>query len=176
VVDVGGELEVGELEVGELEFGGELEVGWVVAEAREVRDAVGFDGDEVGSFEVLGAARAASLVALAVDRAVPKQSRSIATRNAESVLPDPVGASSNVDAPDAIAGQPFVCATVGASNDASNQTRVARFAKARAEVMGSRGWHVGVTSTRIAESRWKRGRRDEERRPRGRGGGATRAT
>lgn len=124
-----------------------------------VAELVAVDGAEaevralafVRDLELDAAGGASSRGALTVADGVPKQSRSIATRNAESVLPDPVGARSNVDAPDAIAGQPFVCATVGASNDASNQARVARFAKARAEVMGSRGWHEGVTSTSMAE-------------------------
>ena len=52
-------------------------------------------------------------------------SRSIAHRNAASVLPDPVGASTSVCSPFAIAFQPFDCAGVGASNDASNHSRTA---------------------------------------------------
>ncbi len=52
-------------------------------------------------------------------------SRSIAHRNAASVLPDPVGASSSVCRPSAIGGHPAVWAGVGASNVASNHERAA---------------------------------------------------
>jgi hypothetical protein len=51
--------------------------------------------------------------------------RSIAARNAARVFPEPVGARSNVCRPWAMAFQPLVCASVGASNDPSNQARVA---------------------------------------------------
>ena len=51
-------------------------------------------------------------------------SRSIPYRKAASVFPDPVGAWISVCAPEAITGQPFVCAGVGASNVRSNQARV----------------------------------------------------
>ena len=40
-------------------------------------------------------------------------------------MPEPVGAWMSVCSPDAITGQPFVCAGVGASNVRSNQARVA---------------------------------------------------
>src|SRR6266446_3688359 len=50
--------------------------------------------------------------------------RSIAARNAASVLPDPVGASSSVWSPAAMAGQPWAWAPVGAWKLASNQARV----------------------------------------------------
>ena len=49
----------------------------------------------------------------------------MAHRNAASVLPVPVGASTSVDSPRAIAGQPRACAAVGAANDALNQSRTA---------------------------------------------------
>src|SRR5882762_1537274 len=52
-------------------------------------------------------------------------SRSIAARNAASVLPDPVGASTRTLSPSAIAGQASSCARVGVWNVASNQARVA---------------------------------------------------
>src|SRR4051794_40429030 len=48
----------------------------------------------------------------------------MAYRKAASVFPEPVGAWISVCAPDAITGQPFSCAGVGASNAASNQARV----------------------------------------------------
>ena len=51
--------------------------------------------------------------------------RSIAARNAASVLPEPVGANSKVWRPWAIASQPLVWASVGAANEPSNQARVA---------------------------------------------------
>src|SRR5215468_8007860 len=44
-------------------------------------------------------------------------------RNAARVLPLPVGARMSVDSPRAMAGQPRVCAIVGALNDAQNQSR-----------------------------------------------------
>ena len=51
--------------------------------------------------------------------------RSIAARNAASVLPEPVGARSSVERPPAMGGHPFTCAAVGAAKDASNQRRTA---------------------------------------------------
>ena len=51
--------------------------------------------------------------------------RSIAHRNAASVLPLPVGANTRVDSPRAIAGHPRAWAAVGASKDALNQSRTA---------------------------------------------------
>jgi hypothetical protein len=51
--------------------------------------------------------------------------RSIAARNAASVLPDPVGARSSVERPATIGGHPLACAAVGAAKDASNQRRTA---------------------------------------------------
>jgi hypothetical protein len=50
-------------------------------------------------------------------------SRSIAHRNAARVLPDPVGASTSVCSPAAIAFHPLDWAGVGASNDDSKQSR-----------------------------------------------------
>ena len=44
-------------------------------------------------------------------------------RNAASVLPEPVGAAMSVCRPDAIAGQPSACASVGAPNRRSNHVR-----------------------------------------------------
>ena len=52
-------------------------------------------------------------------------SRSMAQRNAASVLPLPVGARISVDSPRAMAGQPSACGGVGASNDAWNQSATA---------------------------------------------------
>src|SRR6267143_5758316 len=52
-------------------------------------------------------------------------SRSIAARNAASVLPDPVGARTSTLSPTAIAGQASSCARVGVWNVASNHARVA---------------------------------------------------
>ena len=52
-------------------------------------------------------------------------SRSIAHRNAASVLPDPVGARIRVWSPSAMAFQPWDCAGVGWSNEDSNHPRTA---------------------------------------------------
>ena len=51
-------------------------------------------------------------------------SRSMATRNAASVLPDPVGAETSVSRPAKICGQPSAWASVGPLNRPSNQARV----------------------------------------------------
>ena len=51
--------------------------------------------------------------------------RSIAQRNAVSVLPLPVGARMSVESPRAIAGQPCCCGGVGDSNDERNQSATA---------------------------------------------------
>jgi len=45
-------------------------------------------------------------------------------RNAASVLPEPVGASTSVDSPRAMGGQPSACARVGAPNAARKYARV----------------------------------------------------
>src|SRR5690606_4246645 len=50
--------------------------------------------------------------------------RSIAARNAASVLPDPVGATTSACSPEAIASHAPACACVGASNAPSNHARV----------------------------------------------------
>ena len=47
----------------------------------------------------------------------------MAARNAASVLPEPVGAKSSVDAPATSAGQPWACAGVAAGNEAKNHAR-----------------------------------------------------
>ena len=52
-------------------------------------------------------------------------SRSIAQRNAASVLPEPVGATTRACRPAAIASHASTCAAVGAAKAASNQVRVA---------------------------------------------------
>src|SRR5206468_1428174 len=52
-------------------------------------------------------------------------SRSIAARDAASVLPEPVGARTRTLSPSAIAGQASSCARVGVWNVASNHARVA---------------------------------------------------
>ena len=52
-------------------------------------------------------------------------SRSRPQRKAASVLPEPVGASTSVWAPAAMAGQPWRWAGVGSGNDVSNQARTA---------------------------------------------------
>jgi hypothetical protein len=62
------------------------------------------------------------LVALAVaGTGAWRARRSIATRNAARVLPEPVGASRRVDSPRAIGGQPSSCARVGSPSAARNQ-------------------------------------------------------
>jgi hypothetical protein len=52
-------------------------------------------------------------------------SRSIAHKNAESVLPEPVGAMTNVSSPLLMARHACACAWVGAANAPSNHARVA---------------------------------------------------
>src|SRR5581483_3308486 len=59
-------------------------------------------------------------------------SRSIAHRNAASVLPDPVGAEIRTCSPLAIAGQAWACAGVGAVNAPANQSRVRELKCSRA--------------------------------------------
>src|SRR6187431_2509988 len=49
--------------------------------------------------------------------------RSIAHRNAERVLPDPVGAAISVLSPRAIGGQPSTCGGVGSPKARSNHSR-----------------------------------------------------
>ena len=68
-------------------------------------------------------------------------SRSMAHRNAASVLPLPVGAKSSVEAPRAIGGQPRACAAVGASNDAVNQSRTAGMERRERDRRCARGRH-----------------------------------
>ena len=51
-------------------------------------------------------------------------SRSIAHRNAASVLPDPVGAEISTCSPEAIAGHACSCAAVGCSKAPANHSRV----------------------------------------------------
>ena len=58
------------------------------------------------------------------DGGVSAARRSIAYRNAASVLPDPVGAEIRTCSPDAIAGQACSCAAVGASKAPLNHSRV----------------------------------------------------
>ncbi len=48
--------------------------------------------------------------------------RSIAARNAASVLPEPVGASSSVERPSRIGGQPRAWAAVGAAKAPRNHS------------------------------------------------------
>ena len=62
--------------------------------------------------------------ALALGRTGARPRRSMAERNAASVLPEPVGASSRVWSPAPIAGQPCSCAPVGAAKLVSNHARV----------------------------------------------------
>src|SRR6478736_10537817 len=50
-------------------------------------------------------------------------SLSTADKNAASVLPEPVGESRSVEAPEMIAGIPSACARVGAPSAVSNQSR-----------------------------------------------------
>lgn len=63
----------------------------------------------------------------------------MAQRNAASVLPDPVGASSNVCLPSAMADQPCSCALVGASNVDANHSRVGSEKRSRADGADFRG-------------------------------------
>src|SRR5438045_534897 len=62
---------------------------------------------------------------------------SIAQRNAASVLPLPVGASTRVASPRAIAGHPCACGGVGAAKEARNHSATA-------------GWNSSRTSARFA--------------------------
>src|SRR5690554_8159741 len=72
-------------------------------------------------------------------------SRSSAHRNAASVLPDPVGAWIRVCSPDAMAGQPRICAAVGAGDVSWNQVLVAGAKEANASTAGT--YHGPVTDT-----------------------------
>ena len=57
------------------------------------------------------------------------------TRNAASVLPEPVGAAISVSSPAAIAGQPSACGSVGPSgNRRPNQVRIAGWKPASASI------------------------------------------
>ena len=67
-------------------------------------------------------------------------SRLMHQRNPVSVLPLPVGASSSVLSPRAMAGQPCACGGVGASNDASNQLRHNRVEEVAERRVVIRGW------------------------------------
>jgi hypothetical protein len=61
----------------------------------------------------------------------PNITRSIAERNAASVLPDPVGASSKVERPSAMGLRPRRCAWVGPPNAARNHARTGSLKRAR---------------------------------------------
>ena len=61
--------------------------------------------------------------------------RSIPARNAASVFPEPVGASSSVERPARIGGQPFLCAAVGSAKEARNQSRTAGWKPARGSLL-----------------------------------------
>jgi len=52
-------------------------------------------------------------------------SRSIPHRNADSVLPEPVGDNMSVFSPDAIRGHPSDCGGVGSTKEVSNHVRTA---------------------------------------------------
>src|SRR6187431_862678 len=65
-------------------------------------------------------------------------SLSTADKNAARVLPEPVGESSNVDAPEMIAGKPSVWARVGAPSVDSNQSRAGRESSRRGSTVTSR--------------------------------------
>src|SRR5438093_8942265 len=80
--------------------------------------------------------------------------RAIAARNAARVFPEPVGARSNVCRPSAIAFQPLVCASVGASNDPSNQERVA--GEKTGTVTSSTRYPLPPTWGRGEEATWVR--------------------
>ena len=68
--------------------------------------------------------QAGSRRAAGAPRRVSGSSRSIPTRNAASVFPEPVGAWTSTCAPVAIAGQACSCAGVGPANTRSNHSRV----------------------------------------------------
>jgi hypothetical protein len=53
----------------------------------------------------------------------PNMMRSMATKNAASVLPEPVGAKRSVFWPRAMTGHAFACAAVGVANACRNQPR-----------------------------------------------------
>ena len=66
----------------------------------------------------------------------------MAIRNPAKVLPDPVGAAISVSWPDAMAGHPRACASVGPSgNRCSNQAATA-------------GWNSQPTLARVLGSAW----------------------
>ncbi len=71
--------------------------------------------------------------------------RSSAHRNADSVLPDPVGAMTRVFSPLLIAAQAWACACVGVANAAENQSRVTALKPSR----GSRSAAAGPASAGV---------------------------
>ncbi len=77
-------------------------------------------------------------------------SRSSTARNAASVLPLPVGASSSRCSPPAMAGQAWRCAAVGPGNVAANQARVGADSTASAAVApgsSARGTSIAAKCT-----------------------------
>src|SRR6267143_4182943 len=78
-------------------------------------------------------------------------SRSIAARNAASVLPEPVGARTRTLSPLAIAGQASSCARVGVWNVASNHARVAGLNVASGSLPTLRCYERGTGSASLSE-------------------------
>src|ERR1700739_3045312 len=68
-----------------------------------------------------------------LDRRAPsrdrRNSRSMQTRNAASVLPEPVGAEMSVVLPARMFGQPKICGSVGVPNRETNHSRVMGWAQ-----------------------------------------------
>ena len=89
--------------------------------ALEVLPDVGREGLEGRHVDDLGPELAAR-----ARRAAARKSRSMPTRKAASVLPEPVGAAISVSSPAAIEGQPRACGSVGPSGKRrSNHVRIA---------------------------------------------------
>src|SRR5665647_1088922 len=75
--------------------------------------------------------------------------RSSAQRNAESVLPEPVGATTRVWAPELMASQAPTCASVGSAKLPLNQSRVAGENRAStSELIVSPACHLSPTTGR----------------------------
>jgi hypothetical protein len=93
--------------------------------------------------------------------------RSIAQRNAASVLPLPVGARISVDSPRAIAGHPSACGGVGASNDARNHSATAGWKRSRTSVRLATvfyySWKMGDSGEGLVDAEARIQERMEER-------------
>src|ERR1700726_2065995 len=73
-----------------------------------------------------------------------RRRRSMATRNAASVFPEPVGAEMRVGSPATMEGQPPSCGSVGVPNLATNHSCTMGWAQAREAGMAMAGSATGM--------------------------------